>query len=162
MSTADTTCCFTGHRDISAMTYEQLVRNVEPMVRVLMENGFRYFACGGALGFDTFAATYICSLKQQGYDVKLVLMLPCRDQTAKWSDYSRRVYENILSRADEVIYVSDSYYPGCMQKRNRALVDASAACICYLTAPSGGTKQTVDYAYEKGIPVVNVAMDRRG
>ena len=67
------------------------------MVRVLMENGFRYFACGGALGFDTFAATYICSLKQQGYDVKLVLMLPCRDQTAKWSDYSRRVYENILS-----------------------------------------------------------------
>ena len=49
-----------------------------------------------------------------------------------------------------------------MQKRNRALVDASAACICYLTSPSGGTKQTVDYAYEKGIPVVNVAMDRRG
>ena len=49
-----------------------------------------------------------------------------------------------------------------MQKRNRALVDASAACICYLTSPRGGTKQTVDYAFARGIPVVNVAMDTRG
>ena len=71
------------------------------------------------------------------------------------------MYDNILSRADEVIYVSDSYYPGCMQKRNRALVDASAACICYLTSEHGGTKQTVDYAFACGIPVVNVASDCR-
>lgn len=155
------TCCFTGHRDISAVTYEQLVRNVEPLVRVLMENGYRYFVCGGALGFDTFAATYICSLKQQGYDVKLVLMLPCRDQAAKWSDYSRRVYNSILSRADEILYISDAYTPGCMQKRNRALVDASSACICYLTAEGGGTKHTVDYAFAQGVPVVNVALDAR-
>ena len=28
------------------MSYDQLVRNMEPMIRVLMENGFRYFACG--------------------------------------------------------------------------------------------------------------------
>ena len=55
------------------MTYEQLVRNVEPMVRVLMENGFRYFACGGALGFDTFAATYICSLKHADSDGGTIL-----------------------------------------------------------------------------------------
>ena len=48
-----------------------------------------------------------------------------------------------------------------MQKRNRALVDASAACICYLTSEHGGTKQTVDYAFACGIPVVNVASDCR-
>lgn len=155
------TCCFTGHRDISAVTYDQLVRNVEPLVRVLMENGYQYFVCGGALGFDTFAATYICSLKQRGYNIKLVLMLPCRDQAAKWSDYSRRVYNSILSRADEIVYISDVYSPGCMQKRNRALVDASSACICYLTSEIGGTKHTVDYAFAQGVPVVNVALDAR-
>lgn len=153
------TCCFTGHRDISAVTYDRLVRGVDPLIKTLIANGYRYFACGGAVGFDTFAATYICSLKQRGFDVKLVLMLPCKDQTAKWSEYSKQVYENLLSRADEVVYVSESYYPGCMQKRNRALVDASSACICYLTSEGGGTKQTVDYAYAQGVPVVNVALD---
>lgn len=153
------TCCFTGHRDISAVTYDRLARGVDPLIKTLIANGYRYFVCGGAVGFDTFAATYICSLKQRGYDVQLVLMLPCRDQTAKWSEYSKRIYENLLSRADEIVYVSESYYPGCMQKRNRALVDASSACICYLTSAGGGTKQTVDYAYEQGVPVVNVALD---
>ena len=154
------TCCFTGHRDISAMTYSQLMERVEPMLMRLIENGYRYFVCGGALGFDTFAASYICSLKMRRFPVKLVLMLPCKDQTAKWSDYDKCVYKNLLDRADEVIYISESYYTGCMQKRNRAMVDASSACICYLTSPSGsGTRQTVEYAMRQGLSVVNIARE---
>lgn len=154
------TCCFTGHRDISAVTYSQLVERVEPLLLRLIENGYTYFACGGALGFDTFAASYICSMKMRGFPIKLVLMLPCRDQAAKWSEYDKHVYENLLARADEVLYVSENYYAGCMQKRNRALVDASSACICYLTSSGGsGTKQTVEYARKRGLPTVNVARD---
>lgn len=154
------TCCFTGHRDISAMTYHQLIERVEPLVMRLIDNGYEYFACGGALGFDTFAASYICSLKMRRFPVKLVLMLPCRDQTAKWGAVDKKVYDGILERADEVIYTSESYYTGCMQKRNRALVDASSACICYLTSMGGsGTRQTVEYARKKGIAMINVARD---
>ncbi len=154
------TCCFTGHRDISAVTYSRLVERVEPLLMRLIDNGYRYFACGGALGFDTFAATYICSLKMRGFPVKLVLMLPCRNQTAKWSEYDKHVYENLADRADEILYISESYFAGCMQKRNRALVDASSACICYLTSAGGsGTRQTVEYAQKKGLALVNVAKD---
>lgn len=157
------TCCFTGHRDISAMSYRQLMNSVEPMLMRLIENGYTHFVCGGALGFDTFAASYICSLKMRGFAVKLVLMLPCRDQTAKWGEYDKRVYAYLLERADEVLYISESYYAGCMQKRNRAMVDASSACICYLTSEGGsGTRQTVDYALKQGLSVVNVALDRFG
>ena len=87
------TCCFTGHRDISAVTYSQLAERLEPLLMTLISNGYRYFVCGGALGFDTFAETYISSLKMRGYDIKLVLMLPCRDQTARWSEYDRMVYD---------------------------------------------------------------------
>ena len=154
------TCCFTGHRDISAISYSQLADRVEPILMRLIDNGYEYFACGGALGFDTFAASYISSLKMRGFPVKLVLMLPCRDQAAKWDEFNRYVYNNLLGRADEILYISQNYYPGCMQKRNRALVDASSACICYLTAAGGsGTRQTVEYAAKKGLSMINIARD---
>ncbi len=152
------TCCFTGHRDISAVTYSQLAERLEPLLMTLISNGYRYFVCGGALGFDTFAETYISSLKMRGYDIKLVLMLPCRDQTARWSEYDRMVYDNLLARADEVIYTGETYTVGCMHKRNRAMVDASSACVCYLTSLGGsGTRRTVEYAHAKGLAVVNLA-----
>ena len=98
------------------------------------------------------------ALKKQGYKINLVLILPCRDQTARWSEYDRRCYNSILASADEVIYTAEKYYPGCMQKRNRALVDASSACICYLTSsrPSG-TLQTVEYARTKNLATINIA-----
>lgn len=155
------TCFFTGHRDISNVTYEQLTARLESLILRLYENGYRYFICGGALGFDTFAATYICSLKMRGFDVSLVLYLPCIDQTARWSDYDRRVYEHLMQRADEVVYVSrEPYFSGCMQKRNRAMVSASSAGICFLADPRhSGTRQTVEYALSRGIPMVNVAPD---
>ncbi len=158
MRNINNTCCFTGHRDISAISYHNLMMRLEPIIMRLIKNGYKYFACGGALGFDTFAAMYICSLKMRGFDVKLLLILPCKDQTAKWSNYDKQVYNGILNRADEVIYTAESYYTGCMQKRNRALVDASTACICYLSENrASGTRQTVEYANSKGLPIINVA-----
>ena len=153
------TCCFTGHRDISGVTYKTLADRTERLMLGLIRRNYRYFVCGGAVGFDTFAALMVLSLRKRGADIKLVLMLPCRDQTAKWSDYDKAVYAQILSQADEVIYCSEEYFPGCMQKRNRAMVDASSACICYLTEPHGGTYQTAMYAREKGLAIVNVAND---
>lgn len=152
------TCCFTGHRDISACSYQELANRVEPLLQRLIKNGYEYFVCGGAIGFDTFAATYICSLKKRGESVKLVLMLPCRDQTAKWSDYDKMVYDSLLGYADEVIWLADKYYSGCMQNRNRAMVDASSACICYLNSlEHSGTRHTVEYAMRQGLAIANVA-----
>lgn len=142
------------------VTYSELVARIEPMINVLISHKYEYFVCGGALGFDTFVAMYICSLKMRGFNVKLVLMIPCADQTKKWNDYDKTVYDNLMERADEVIYISQQYYSGCMQKRNRAMVDASSACICYLSGSGGsGTRSTVNYAYSKGLSVVNVARD---
>ena len=157
MRNRSNTCCFTGHRDISIDSYSELANKVEPLVMSLIDNGYQYFACGGALGFDTFAATYVCSLKMRGYKVYLVLILPCKDQSAKWSEYDRALYNYLLNKADEVIYLSEKYYTGCMHARNRALVDASSACICYLSSYTGGTKYTVDYAMENGLSVINIA-----
>jgi len=66
-------------------------------------------------------------------------------------------YEKIKAQADKVVYTSDQYFRGCMQKRNRHLVDNSSLCISYLTGDSGGTAYTVDYAKANGLKVINLA-----
>lgn len=155
------TCCFTGHRDISAVTYGELAAKLEPIVLRLYEKGYRYFVCGGALGFDTFAETCLCSLKARGYDLRLVLMLPCRDQCAKWSAFDKQVYARLSSLADEVVVLSEKYYNGCMQARNRAMVDAASVCICYLNSVEhSGTRATVEYARKTGVSVINIAPEQ--
>ena len=66
-------------------------------------------------------------------------------------------YEHIKAQADKVVYTSREYTKGCMFKRNRHLVDNSSVCICYLAKEDGGTAYTVNYAWQKGLEVVNVA-----
>ena len=57
------TCCFTGHRDISGVTYAELANRMEPAVQRLIGEGYRYFVCGGAIGkpFKSFLTPMIMS-----------------------------------------------------------------------------------------------------
>ena len=74
-----------------------------------------------------------------------------------WPQDSIDIYEDIKRHADKVIYSAENYFRGCMQKRNRHLVDSSSVCICYLITPTGGTAYTVNYARRMGLRVINIA-----
>ena len=155
------TCCFTGHRDIPSGAYQLVVNKTEEMIERLIKKGYRYFGAGGALGYDTIAALTVLKFKEIYPDVRLILVLPCRNQTRGWSSEDVRIYENIKEQADKVVYISDEYTRGCMHKRNRYLVDNSSVCIAYLTNDKGGTAYTVDYAIKHSTTVFNIA-DRIG
>ena len=122
-----------------------------------IEQGYRYFGCGGALGFDTLAAQTVLRLQEIYPEISLILVLPCRDQTRGWKQADVAEYDRIMKAADKVTYTSEQYYSGCMHKRNRHLVDNSSLCICYLTEQSGGTAYTVNYARSQGLKIINVA-----
>ena len=109
------------------------------------------------MGFDTLAAQTVLELKQQYPHIRLILVLPCVDQTTGWKQDDIDEYERIRALADKVVYTSREYTSGCMHKRNRHLVDNSSLCICYLTKLSGGTAYTVRYAESKGVYVRNIA-----
>lgn len=151
------TCCFTGHRLINRSDFDSIKAEVKKAVIALINKGVIFFGAGGALGFDTIAAESVLELKESFPQIKLILVLPCKNQTRGWSDYDVKRYKDILRRADKVVYVSEHYYDGCMQKRNRHLVDNSGYCICYLKRNSGGTAYTVNYAIKNGLTVYNVA-----
>lgn len=61
----------------------------------MIENGVVNFVTGGALGFDTLAAQAVLELRQRYAHIKLQLILPCKNQTAKWRTADQIVYENI-------------------------------------------------------------------
>lgn len=150
-------CCFTGHRRISAKVIETLEWDLQKTIEGLIEKGYTTFLVGGALGFDTLAAIVILRLKRENPNVKLVLVLPCLNQTNGWSENDIRIYEKIKEKCDKFIYTSQEYTSDCMFKRNRYLVDNSSICISYCKNTRSGTGYTVRYAKSKGLEVINLA-----
>ena len=138
--------CFTGHRTLPEENLPEIAERLENALIALIEQDYCYFSAGGALGFDTLAAQTVLRLRERYPQIRLILVLPCRSQTRGWSQADIDIYEEIKRRADKVTYTSENYFRGCMQKRNRHLVDNSSICICYLTKPTGGTAYTVNYA----------------
>ena len=135
---------------------QKLFRVTEKVVENAIKSGYRCFGVGGALGFDTIAALVVLKLRESYPSIKLILVLPCLNQTRGWSAGDIEIYENIKKQADKVVYTSKEYTRGCMHKRNRHLVNNSSLCICYLTEEKGGTYYTVKYAQENQLAVVNV------
>ena len=149
------TCCFTGHRKLPQSKIESIIKRLDQEIDYLISQGVTDFISGGALGFDQIAASLIVAKKELGRDIRLIFALPCKNQDEKWSTAQRQLYHNLLAEADEIIYVSEEYKEGCMKKRNRYMVDSSAYCICALLNPWSGTGQTVRYARQKGLWVIN-------
>ena len=150
------TCCFTGHRVMSDQEKQIAAVRLRQVIAELVKEGVVYYGAGGALGFDTLAAQTVLEMKKEYPQLRLILVLPCEDQTRNWRSEDIATYEDIKAGCDKVVYVSRRYTPDCMYKRNRHLVDHSGTCICYLTGESGGTAYTVRYARKKGVCVINL------
>lgn len=149
------TCCFTGHRKIPLDQLESVTQRLRDAVIASIKDGYLYFGAGGALGFDTLAAQTVLDLKKDYPQIKLILVLPCKTQTRGWKQEDIEEYNRIMKAADKVVYTSQDYYNGCMQKRNRHLVNYSSLCICYLNKSAGGTAYTVECAKKNKLTIIN-------
>ncbi len=150
------TVCFTGHRIIPENERETILKKLEDTLVDLAEMGYENFIAGGALGFDTLAEEKIIKLKNKYPKIRLVLALPCMEQTKRWTQSEKIKYEEIKRQADEIVYTSENYSRGCMFKRNRYMVDRSGVCVCYLTKESGGTAYTVKYAKSQDLIIISL------
>lgn len=151
------TCCFTGHREIPAGEENIIKERLTEVLTSLIEEGITDFLAGGAIGFDMLAEEVVLSLREKYPHIRLHIIVPCSNQPLKWSSDNVRKYEDINSKADEVKLMSQGYYRGCMQVRNRYMVDNSSVCVAYLTKTTGGSAGTVRDAEKKGLKIINVA-----
>jgi len=163
--TRDRTCCFTGHRTVAKRIREDVTAAVDRYIKELHDAGYRYFIAGGALGFDMLAAAEVLRAARFDSEIKLILALPCRDQTIKWETMPGylehlKQYKHLLGMADYVVYRNDFYTDTCMKERNRFMVDRSSACIAYYSGKTrSGTGQTFRMAEADGLTLYNVWND---
>ncbi len=148
--------CFTGHRSIPEARAILIPRALDTIISGLIAMGAKSFRLGGAVGFDTIAALSVLEAKEKYPHITLDLILPCRDQANGWDEHNLRAYNYILSCADSISYVCDSYKKGCMHERNRRLVDGSDIVVAYLERKNGGSAFTYNYAKEKGLEIINI------
>ncbi|MBQ7907011.1 MAG: DUF1273 family protein [Clostridia bacterium] len=147
-------CCFTGHRDIGPDFNKDLLSRG---VSYLINRGVDTFIVGGALGFDTLVAQAVLEAKRENPNIKLWVFTPCQNQDASWSPSDKKIYKDILSRADYVDMPNTGYYAGCMKDRNYKMVDNASFCICYYDGTfKSGTGQTYRYAQKCGLTIYNL------
>lgn len=150
-------CFFTGHRALTL--YDGLSERLDLTLVKLIESGITDFYAGGALGWDMLCENAVLHLKKSFPQIRLHLILPCApsEQCKKWTNAQRAEYDRIYESADSVETLSQTYYNGCMQKRNSRLTELGRVCVCYWNGePKGGTYHTIRLAKKKALDIVNL------
>lgn len=157
------TCFFTGHRKGLGNVIKDLLPKLKSNISYLYSKGVTDFCVGGALGFDTMAATQVLDLKRDHPDMRLILYLPYRNQSEHWKEDHKRFYDYILKNCDEIHYAYDgdvqnySDAKKYLLMRNRMMADISMYCIAFYSGSKrSGTGYTVEYAKKVGCEIINL------
>lgn len=160
----ENTCCFTGNRPKYLPWGEnefnpecgRIKENLYALLEDLYKDGYRFFICGMAIGADMYFSEAVLELKDKFNDVSLECAYPCKGSTGLWSIKDKLRASKIEKRADTVTFLSDKYYNGCMQKRNRYMVDKASILITLRYTTTGGTAFTADYAEKKNKKILDL------
>ena len=156
-------CCFTGHRpgklpwryNEEDLRCVSLKARIADAVEAAYQEGFRHFLCGMALGCDLYFCEAVLDLREQYGDVTVEAAVPCEEQSARWRERDRNRYFALLERCDYETLVQHHYTAGCMQRRDRYMVDRSQRIIAaYDGRTLGGTMYTLTYALRQGLETV--------
>lgn len=148
------TCCFTGHRpkklpfksnetDERCIRLKEILRN--EIKKLIAEKGVNKFISGMAIGTDIICTEIVLDMKKE-YDIVLECAIPCRNQNEKWNKKQKERYSNLIHQADIVTCLQEDYTRGCMQKRNKYMVDNSQYVIAVWDGSKSGTFNTLKYA----------------
>ena len=153
-------CCFTGHRpEKLTCTEAEIVADLEKEIRIAIADGYTTFISGMARGVDIWAAEIILRLRSDGYPVRLICASPFEGFERSWSiDWQKR-YTAVLRAADLVKYICPGYSRACFQIRNEWMVDHSAKVIAVYNGEPGGTRNTINYAKNKNVQVVDCGLN---
>ena len=148
---------FTGHRTVPVEKQDEIRARLVEAVSVASKSGITCFFSGMAMGFDLMAAETVLSLKGRYPDIRLIAVIPFRRQSCRWPSMEKERYQNIISRADRVIVLSEHYFHGCLLKRNDFMLEHSCGVIAFYDGkPLGGTFYTCREAGKRGIDIVNL------
>ena len=152
-------CCVTGHRP-SGFCFPReetdphfLDYNVKltDAVEELILSGCDTFITGMADGGDLDFANSVIRFRNVYEHISLEAAIPCPiKKTKKYTDYHQN-RDYVLSQCDKSYIVSEYFHRGCMEKRNRFMVDRADIVFAIWNGKQvGGTWNTIRYARAKG------------
>lgn len=153
----ETSCAIIGHRLLPRNKTDEIIQNLAGRILQLARLGITRFLTGGGIGFETLAAKTVLKCREENPDISLSLVLPGRDQAAKWPQDMVQVYENIKSQSDEIIYTSERVGYGSLLRRNHYMLDEADYLLCYATKATGRTVDMMHYAQRTNHTVINIA-----
>lgn len=150
------TVAFTGRREQKLPWHSDddprcidFLNRLEAEILCAYNDGKRYFISGMANGVDSYAAGIVLKLRKKHRDMTLVCVYP--------SGITNSSHRFFYRNCDFSVILSDTYYTGCMQRRNRYMVDhASELIACYEGGTCGGTGSTVQMAAAEGLRITVV------
>jgi uncharacterized phage-like protein YoqJ len=150
-------CCFTGHRPEKLRRSELEIRlELENEIRRAIQEGYYTFITGMARGVDIWAAEIVLQFKREGCPVHLICACPFLGFENSWSAVWKNKYRTVLKMADLVRYISQRYDSKCFQIRNEWMVNHSSRMIAVFNGKPSGTKNTIDYAMSRCVPVFQI------
>ena len=160
-------CSFSGHRpeklpwgdnerDERCLALKDAIRQ---MVEKAYADGYRHFICGMARGVDLYACEAVLQLREKYRDVTVEAAIPCPSQPEGWPEEEQRRWHDLVDRCDYETVVQDHYDAGCMQRRNRYMVDHASLLIAVNDGLRGGTRSTIEYAFKRGVSVLDIPLE---
>jgi uncharacterized phage-like protein YoqJ len=116
----------------------------QKMVQVI-EEGAEWFLSSGAQGLELYAAEWVLQLKEDYPQVKLAMLLPYYGQEQNWKEEAKEQYQQVLSHADYINYISKREYshPWQLSQKNRYLIEQSDGLITFFN----GVERTHPWYY---------------
>ena len=148
-------CCFTGHRANKLHRSEaEISDDLKREIKAAFESGCTTFITGMAFGVDIWAGELVLDLRKKHRQIRLVSAVPYMGFEERWDAAWQSRYRKLLKKADEVHYICDGYTSFAYQKRNEWMVDRSSRVIAVFNGEAGGTRNTINYAQKKNVPIV--------
>lgn len=147
-----TTIAFTGHRHYNRSHDCAIIECLEQLVA----SGAQVFRVGMAEGFDLAAAFVVLELRNHYPEIRLEAYIPYPEFRERLTRHNQQLYDSVLSKADEIIYIASEYRHGIYYERNRALVDGADLVVAWWDGSTSGTGQTVRHARKQHVAVKNL------
>lgn len=107
---------------------------------------------GMALGVDQWGARICVRL-----GIPFIAAIPFVGQESQWPESSQRDYKALLTKASEIVIVSEGgYSPAKMQLRNQWMVDKCEVLMAIWDGSSGGTGNCVRYAQNVNRQIIRI------
>ena len=164
-------CAFTGSRpekmpvlqNPESAEYKELIGRIRTQIKELTEReNVTSYLSGAAKGIDLIAAEIVLELKRDYPKITLECVVPYLAQANGWSEEHKEQYQSVLDRSDKVTVLQEDFSRGCLQKRNRYLVENADIVLAVWNGTKGGTEYTIKYAEKLNKELIIIHVDQDG